>query len=93
MACRWTEKARSKDDNQSITSISGLPSKGASSRVGREVSMAQYRGGTGQRGLSRMTGRTCIWKGSLAGAFEEFCDENSECCSMAQKVGLGLSLF
>ena len=66
MACRWTEKARSKDDNQSITSVSGFPSKGASSRVGREVNIAQY---------CRFIGDVIEW------IWIEFRDGNSECCN------------
>ena len=78
MACRWTEKALSNDDNQSMTSTSGLPSKGASSRVGREASMKQY---------WLACGDVIDW------LWVEFRDGNSECWSMAQKVGLGLALF
>ena len=77
VACRWTENARSKVDSQSITSISGFPSNGASSRVGREVSMQQY-------WLALEDVINWLWV--------EFRNEISECCNIAQKVGLGLAL-
>ena len=41
MAWRCTPNALSKAVNHSITSVSGFPSNGASSRDGRDVSIAQ----------------------------------------------------